>query len=89
MKRTNTFAVRPLSDDGERVLRDLLDASRQQIIEFPRTKDFWTMRPNVEITHTLQGRIKDFAEERDLTLSEAYTELLEAGLDTLGTQDQQ
>ena len=47
------------------------------------------MRPNVEITHTLQGRIKDFAEERDLSLSEAYTELLEAGLDTLGTQDQQ
>jgi len=27
MKRTNTFAVRPLSDDGEHVLRDLLDAS--------------------------------------------------------------
>jgi 2-iminoacetate synthase ThiH len=47
------------------------------------------MRPNVDITHTLQGRIKDFAEERDLTLSEAYTELLEAGLDTLETQDQQ
>ena len=45
------------------------------------------MRPNVEITHTLQGRIKDFAEERDLTLSEAYTELLEAGLDTLEAQD--
>ena len=47
------------------------------------------MRPNVEITHTLQGRIKDFAEERDLSLSEAYTGLLEAGLDTLETQDQQ
>jgi transposase len=27
MKRTNTFAVRPLSDTGERLLRDLLDAS--------------------------------------------------------------
>ena len=27
MKRTNTFTVRPLSDDGEQVLRDLLDAS--------------------------------------------------------------
>jgi len=27
MKRTNTFAVRPLSEDGERVLRDVLDAS--------------------------------------------------------------
>ena len=27
MKRTNTFAVRPLSDTEERLLRDLLDAS--------------------------------------------------------------
>jgi putative transposase len=27
MKRTNTFAVRPLSDDGEQLLRDLLNAS--------------------------------------------------------------
>jgi putative transposase len=27
VKRTNTFTVRPLSDDGEQVLRDLLDAS--------------------------------------------------------------
>jgi putative transposase len=27
MKRTNTFAVRPLSDDGEQVLGELLDAS--------------------------------------------------------------
>ncbi len=27
MKRTNTFVVRPLSDDGEQLLRNLLDAS--------------------------------------------------------------
>jgi putative transposase len=27
VRRTNTFAVRPLSEDGERLLRDLLDAS--------------------------------------------------------------
>jgi len=27
MKRSNTFTVRPLTDDGEQVLRDLLDAS--------------------------------------------------------------
>jgi len=27
MKRTNTFAVRPLTGDDEQVLRDLLDAS--------------------------------------------------------------
>ena len=39
--------------------------------------------------HTLRGCIKDFAEERDLTLSEAYTELLEAGLNTVETHDQQ
>jgi len=45
------------------------------------------MRPNVEITHTLQGRVKDFAEKEDLTLSEAYTELLNAGLETLETQE--
>ena len=27
MKRTNTFAVRPLSEDGEQALQDLSDAS--------------------------------------------------------------
>ena len=27
VKRTNTFAVRPLSETGEQLLRDLLDAS--------------------------------------------------------------
>ena len=27
MKRTNTFAVRPLTDDDEQVLRQVLDAS--------------------------------------------------------------
>jgi len=27
VERTNTFAVRPLSDNGEQLLRDLLDAS--------------------------------------------------------------
>jgi putative transposase len=27
MTRTNTFAMRPLTDDDEQVLRDLLDAS--------------------------------------------------------------
>ena len=38
------------------------------------------MRPNIDITHTLGGRIKDYAEENDLDLSEAYTKVLEAGL---------
>ncbi|MCD2201021.1 hypothetical protein LPA44_14125 [Halobacterium sp. KA-4] len=47
------------------------------------------MRPNIDITHTLGGRVKDYAEANDLTLSEAYAEVLEAGLDTVETQDQQ
>ncbi len=47
------------------------------------------MRPNIDITHTLGGRVKDYAEANDLDLSEAYGEVLEAGLETLETQDQQ
>ena len=47
------------------------------------------MRPNIDISHTLGGRIKDYAEANELDLSEAYSEVLEAGLDALETQDQQ
>jgi hypothetical protein len=47
------------------------------------------MRPNIDISHTLGGRIKDYAEANNLNLSEAYAEVLKAGLETLETQDQQ
>ncbi|MXR51011.1 hypothetical protein GRX03_05245 [Halovenus sp. WSH3] len=47
------------------------------------------MRPNIDISHTLGGRVKDYAEANGLDLSEAYTEVLEAGLEALETQDQQ
>jgi hypothetical protein len=47
------------------------------------------VRPNIDISHTLGGRVKDYAEANDLDLSEAYAEVLEAGLDALETQDQQ
>lgn len=47
------------------------------------------MRPNIDIDWAIHGRIKDYAEANDLTLSEAYAEVLEAGLDTVETQDQQ
>ena len=47
------------------------------------------MRPNIDISHTLGGRVKDYAEANDLGLSEAYTQVLEAGLDTLETQNRQ
>ncbi len=43
------------------------------------------MRPNVDLTHATHGRVKDFAEERDITLTEAYEQLLNAGLDTMET----
>jgi len=47
------------------------------------------MRPAIDLSYGLHGRLKDYAEANDLELSEAYTEVLEAGLETLETQDQQ
>lgn len=42
------------------------------------------MRPNIDISHTLGGRVKDWAEANDVDdLSEAYTRVLEAGLEAL------
>jgi len=41
------------------------------------------MRPNIDIQWSIHGRIKDYAEANDLDLSEAYTKVLEAGLDEL------
>jgi hypothetical protein len=38
------------------------------------------MRPNIEITHTLNGRVKDYAADRDLDLADAYREIIETGL---------
>ncbi|MFC7074601.1 hypothetical protein ACFQJ7_11350 [Halovenus rubra] len=47
------------------------------------------MRPNIDISHTLGGRVKDYAEANDLDLSEGYAEVLKAGLEALETQNQQ
>ncbi len=41
------------------------------------------MRPNIDISHTLNGRVKDYAEQQDVSLEEAYREIIEAGLDEL------
>jgi len=46
------------------------------------------MRPAIDLSYGLHGRLKDYAEANDLDLSEAYTEVLEAGLEALETQDQ-
>jgi hypothetical protein len=47
------------------------------------------MRPNIDIEWAIHGRIKDYAEANDMNLSGAYSEVLEAGLEALETQDQQ
>ena len=45
------------------------------------------MRPNIDIDWAIHGRIKDYQEANDLDLSEAYKEVLTAGLNALETQD--
>jgi hypothetical protein len=41
------------------------------------------MRPNINISHQLNGRVKDYAAEHDLELAEAYRQIIETGLDEL------
>ena len=38
------------------------------------------MRPNIEISYTLNGRVKDYAKEQELELTEAYKRIIERGL---------
>ena len=45
------------------------------------------MRPNIDIDWAIHGRIKDYAEANNLDLSDAYTEVLRAGLEALETQE--
>lgn len=41
------------------------------------------MRPNIQITHTLNGRVKDLAASWGINLDEAYRIVIESGLDDL------
>jgi len=46
------------------------------------------MRPNIRISHTLNGRVKDYAAENGMTVTEAYEEIITTGLDVLeGRED--
>jgi hypothetical protein len=45
------------------------------------------MRPNIDISHTLNGRVKDYAEQQDMSLEEAYREIIEAGLEAVEHPD--
>ena len=46
------------------------------------------MRPNIDISHTLNGRVKDYAEQQDLGLGEAYREIIEEGLEVVEHSDE-
>jgi hypothetical protein len=41
------------------------------------------MRPNADIPHALNGRVKDLATEWDCSLQEAYERVIERGADEL------
>ena len=45
------------------------------------------MRPNIDISHTLNGRVKDYAEQQDVDLEDAYREIIEAGLEAVEYPD--
>lgn len=38
------------------------------------------MRPNIQISHALNGRVKDYADRNDQTTAEAYQQIIERGL---------
>jgi len=38
------------------------------------------MRPNIQISHQLNGRVKDYAAANDLTTEEAYKQIIKVGL---------
>ncbi len=46
------------------------------------------MRPNIDISHTLNGRVKDLAKQKDMALDEAYREIIEAGLEAVEHPDE-
>jgi len=46
------------------------------------------MRPNIDISHTLNGRVKDYAEQESKDLEEAYQEIIEAGLEAVEHPDE-
>jgi hypothetical protein len=45
------------------------------------------MRPNIDISHTLNGRVKDYAEQQEMALEEAYQEIIERGLEAVEHPD--
>ncbi len=47
------------------------------------------MRPNIRISHAKNGRVKDFAAEHDLSTSNAYSVVIDAGLEAVEEADEE
>lgn len=47
------------------------------------------MRPNIDIPWSIHGRVKDHAERNDMDLTEAYSDVLESGLDAVESPSEQ
>lgn len=45
------------------------------------------MRPNADISHQLNGRVKDWAVKHDLTIQEAYSKVIKCGIESLEAED--
>ena len=45
------------------------------------------MRPNIDISYALNGRVKDYAKSEGLELSAAYQRIIEKGLEELENGD--
>lgn len=46
------------------------------------------MRPNIRITHALNGRVKDYAAERGMSVDEAYRRIIKVGLEELERREE-
>lgn len=53
-----------------------------------QAKESGRVRPNIRISHTLNGRVKDYANENGMTTEEAYREIIERGLEELEDDDE-
>jgi hypothetical protein len=44
------------------------------------------MRPDIDISHQLNGRVRDYAEDEGISADEAYRRIIEAGLTELADE---
>lgn len=45
------------------------------------------VRPKIDISHVLNGRVRDYADANDLSPEEAYEKVIKTGIEELETND--